>query len=143
MSKVVFDKLPKEQQDAIMEVGAELEEFGTEGAKADDEQVAKVYAKAGAKVYDLDEATLDKWRDRPRHRLEGLRRQAPRTAPSSSSWQKRWREPRASTARRRRAVEAPAPCRVRLGALDRADRARSTTSSWSSAASRWSRRRWS
>jgi len=61
ISKQVFDKLPKPQQDAIMSVGAELEKFAVESAKADDEAVAKVYQKAGAKVVDLDEATLKKW----------------------------------------------------------------------------------
>jgi len=61
MSKQVFDKLPKPQQDAIMAVGAEMEKFAMENAKADDIAVANVYAKAGAKVYDLDDATLKKW----------------------------------------------------------------------------------
>ena len=61
MSKEIFDKLPKAQQDIIMAVGAELEKFGTEAAKADDKMVADVYAKAGAKVFDLDEPTVDKW----------------------------------------------------------------------------------
>ena len=61
MSKAVFAKLPKDQQDAIMVVGAEMEKFALEGAKADDQAVAGVYAKAGAKVVDLDEATLHKW----------------------------------------------------------------------------------
>lgn len=63
MSKSVFDALPKDQQDTIMQVGAELEAFGTQGAKADDEAVEKVFSKAGAKVSTLDEATLGKWRD--------------------------------------------------------------------------------
>ena len=61
MSKQIFDKLPKAQQDAIMQVGAELEKFAVDSAKADDEAVAAVYVKAGAKVADLDEATLAKW----------------------------------------------------------------------------------
>jgi TRAP-type C4-dicarboxylate transport system substrate-binding protein len=63
MSKLIFDKLPKNQQDAIMQLGAELEQFGTEQAMADDAKVAEVYAKKGAKVADLDEATVDKWRE--------------------------------------------------------------------------------
>ena len=63
MSKQVFEALPKDQRDIIMAVGAEMEKFGTEGAKADDIAVAKVYEKAGAKVYDLDAATLKKWQD--------------------------------------------------------------------------------
>ena len=61
MSKDVFDKLPKAQQDAVMAVGAELEKFAVDSAKADDIAVASVYTKAGAKVSDLDDATLAKW----------------------------------------------------------------------------------
>jgi TRAP-type C4-dicarboxylate transport system substrate-binding protein len=61
MSKQIFDKLPKAQQDAIMSVGAELEKFAVDSAKADDEAVAAVYTKAGAKVADLDDAALAKW----------------------------------------------------------------------------------
>ena len=63
MSKTVFDGLPKDQQDAIMATGAELESFGQSGAKADDTRVEELFAKAGAKVDQLDEATLGKWRD--------------------------------------------------------------------------------
>ena len=63
MSKLIFDKLPKEQRDVIMAVGAEMEKFGEDGAKADDQAVAGVYTKAGAKVYDLDAATVKKWQD--------------------------------------------------------------------------------
>lgn len=61
MSKEVFAKLPKAQQDLIMGVGAELEGFARDAAKADDKLVAEVYAKAGAKVYDIDDATIRKW----------------------------------------------------------------------------------
>ncbi len=62
MSKRIFDALPKDQQDMIIALGRELEEFGTKEAMADDQKVAEVYAKKGAKVSDLDEATVDKWR---------------------------------------------------------------------------------
>jgi TRAP-type C4-dicarboxylate transport system substrate-binding protein len=62
MSKRIFDALPKDQQDIIVGLGRELEEFGTREAMADDEKVADVYAKKGAKVADLDEATVEKWR---------------------------------------------------------------------------------
>ena len=61
ISKDVFMALPKAQQDVIMAVGAELESFGTEAAKADDKLAAEVYGKAGAQIYDLDEATLKQW----------------------------------------------------------------------------------
>ncbi|WP_315832605.1 TRAP transporter substrate-binding protein DctP [Bradyrhizobium prioriisuperbiae] len=63
MSKAIFDKLPKNQQDILMAVGADMEAFGKKGAKADDDAVAQVYEKAGAKVADLDAATVEKWRD--------------------------------------------------------------------------------
>ncbi|MGD0024819.1 MAG: TRAP transporter substrate-binding protein DctP, partial [Xanthobacteraceae bacterium] len=62
MSKQIFDALTKEQRDIIVALGAELEKFGTHEAMADDEKVADVYAKKGAKVADLDEATVDMWR---------------------------------------------------------------------------------
>jgi TRAP-type transport system periplasmic protein len=62
MSKQIFDAMPKAHRDAIVALGAELEQFGTEEAKADDKKVADVYAKKGAKVADLDEATVDKWK---------------------------------------------------------------------------------
>jgi TRAP-type C4-dicarboxylate transport system substrate-binding protein len=61
MSSQVFDKLPKDQQAIIMEVGSELEKFAYESAQADDQEVAKIYQKAGAKVYDLSDATVKKW----------------------------------------------------------------------------------
>jgi TRAP-type transport system periplasmic protein len=63
MSKQIFDAMPKAHRDAIVELGIELEQFGTREAKADDQKVAEVYAKKGAKVADLDEATVDKWKD--------------------------------------------------------------------------------
>jgi len=61
MSKEIFAKMPKAQQDIIMQAGAEQEKFATDAAKADDQAAADVYAKAGAKVYDLDAATVGKW----------------------------------------------------------------------------------
>ena len=63
MSKAIFDKMPKDQQDLIMAVGAELESFGQAGAKADDTRVEELFAKAGAKVSELDDPTLAKWRE--------------------------------------------------------------------------------
>jgi TRAP-type C4-dicarboxylate transport system substrate-binding protein len=62
MSKQVFDAMSKAHQDVIMALGVEMEEFGTKEAIADDERISEVYAKKGAKVFDLDEATVDKWR---------------------------------------------------------------------------------
>jgi TRAP-type C4-dicarboxylate transport system substrate-binding protein len=61
MSKAVFDKLTKEQQALILAVGAEMEVFARKSAQQDDNQVAAVYQKAGAKVADLSVATIKKW----------------------------------------------------------------------------------
>jgi TRAP-type transport system periplasmic protein len=61
ISKTIFAALPKAQQEVVMAVGAELETFGRAAARADDKNAAEVYAKAGAKLYDLDEPTLKKW----------------------------------------------------------------------------------
>lgn len=61
MSKAIFDKLSKEHQAAIMAVGAEMEQFARKSAQQDDAEVAAVYQKAGAKVFDLSEATVKRW----------------------------------------------------------------------------------
>ena len=61
MSKAIFDKLSKEQQQVIMAVGAEMEAFARKAAQMDDELVAAVYKRAGAKVGDLNVATVKKW----------------------------------------------------------------------------------
>ncbi|HMO29031.1 TRAP transporter substrate-binding protein DctP [Enterovirga sp.] len=62
MSKAVFDSLTPAEKEAAMAVGEEIEAFGFKGAKEDDERVAQVFAKAGAKTHDLDAATIEKWR---------------------------------------------------------------------------------
>jgi TRAP-type transport system periplasmic protein len=62
MSKSTLQALTPEQQKIVREVGAGLEPFGTESAKQDDEEVAKVYAAKGVKVYDMTDDHIDKWR---------------------------------------------------------------------------------
>lgn len=66
MSKTVFDRLPKDQQAAIMAVGADLERFALRMARSDDAAVANVYARAGARVVDLDADALRKWQEMAR-----------------------------------------------------------------------------
>ncbi len=62
MSKAIFDRLPADQQKAILDVGAELEPWGTAEAKKDDEEVAKVYAAKGVQVIDMTGEQLEAWR---------------------------------------------------------------------------------
>jgi TRAP-type C4-dicarboxylate transport system substrate-binding protein len=63
MSKAAFERLTKDQQAAVMTVGAEMEGFALKAAKADDEEVAAVFTKAGAKAVDLSAGTVKKWQD--------------------------------------------------------------------------------
>jgi TRAP-type C4-dicarboxylate transport system substrate-binding protein len=62
ISKSAFDSLTPDQQKVVVEVGASLEKFALDAAKADDQRVADVYTKNGAKVYDMDDAAFAKWR---------------------------------------------------------------------------------
>jgi len=61
MSKAVFDKLTKEQQAAVMAVGADVETFARQAALDDDAAVAAVYQSANARIVDLNAASLKKW----------------------------------------------------------------------------------
>jgi TRAP-type transport system periplasmic protein len=62
MSKAIFDSLPADQQKIIVDVGEEMEAFGTAESKKDDQEVAKIYAAKGATVVDLTPGDLAKWR---------------------------------------------------------------------------------
>jgi TRAP-type C4-dicarboxylate transport system substrate-binding protein len=62
MSKSVFDSLTPDQQAAVTEVGASLEPFALKAAKADDDELATIYKKAGIKVHEMTQADLQKWR---------------------------------------------------------------------------------
>lgn len=62
MSKQVFESLTPDQQKVLTQVGAEMEPFALAAAKADDDELGKVYGKAGATVRDMDAAAIAKWR---------------------------------------------------------------------------------
>lgn len=61
ISMEAWNRLTPAQQKVVMEVGASLEPFAIEGAKKDDQRLADVYAAAGVKVVDMDQAAFDKW----------------------------------------------------------------------------------
>jgi TRAP-type C4-dicarboxylate transport system substrate-binding protein len=61
MSRAVYDRLSKQQQAAVMAVGAELEAFALRAARADDAAVASVYQKTGAQVVDMNADALRQW----------------------------------------------------------------------------------
>jgi TRAP-type C4-dicarboxylate transport system substrate-binding protein len=62
MSKAIYDSLPAAHQKAISEVGTKMEAFALKEAKADDDKLAVIYAKAGVKVSDFNPAALAKWK---------------------------------------------------------------------------------
>jgi len=61
MSKVVYDGLPRAEQEVVSQVGTEMERVALDGARADDRAVAQAYAKAGATVHELTEEALQRW----------------------------------------------------------------------------------
>jgi len=63
MSKAVFEALPKEQRDAIMEIGADMETFGYDAAKADDKSVIEIYGKKGSEISAMTDEVLAPWRE--------------------------------------------------------------------------------
>ena len=62
MSRRTFEGLPRNHQDALRALGAEVEPLAAAAAAADDQKVADLYQKHGVKVVDLDAAAVEKWR---------------------------------------------------------------------------------
>lgn len=61
ISKQIFDSLTPAQQQIVLSVGEELESFALTSSKADDDALAGVYTKAGAKVSEFSQPALEKW----------------------------------------------------------------------------------
>ncbi|QOY96653.1 TRAP transporter substrate-binding protein DctP [Massilia sp. UMI-21] len=61
MSRTVFDRMSKPQQAAIMAVGAGLEAFALNAARADDANVAALYRSTGAQIVDMNGDALRQW----------------------------------------------------------------------------------
>jgi TRAP-type C4-dicarboxylate transport system substrate-binding protein len=62
MSNQVLESLAPEERKAIIEVGASLEPFALNAAKADDADLASVYAKAGVSVHNFPPDALTEWK---------------------------------------------------------------------------------
>ena len=61
ISRAVYERLGRDEQNLIMTLGAEMEKFALDACKVDDNQVAKVYVKAGGKAHDLSQDTVKRW----------------------------------------------------------------------------------
>ncbi|NNF95485.1 MAG: TRAP transporter substrate-binding protein DctP, partial [Halobacteria archaeon] len=62
MSKKTFNKLNKQQQDAILKAADKAEKFAYEGAKQADKKLVEVYKKAGVEVVTMTAEQAAKWR---------------------------------------------------------------------------------
>jgi len=61
MSRAAFDRLPRDQQAALLAVGADLEVFARKSAQMDDAAVAALFQGAGGRTVDLSADSLRKW----------------------------------------------------------------------------------
>ncbi len=61
VSKSVWDTLTRPQQEAMMAVGEEMVPFNLAGAKADDTELARIFAAAGNTIHPMGDATVDRW----------------------------------------------------------------------------------
>ncbi len=86
ISKTTFSALSAEQRRIVLEVGAELEKFALESAKADDEMLAQTYLQANALVSDMDDEQWAKWQQLAR---AVAWREYERTVPGGAEWLKK------------------------------------------------------
>jgi TRAP-type C4-dicarboxylate transport system substrate-binding protein len=63
MSKTAFDRLPRDQQAALLKIGAELEGFARKSAQMDDAAVAALFQGNGGRTVDMNAASLRKWQE--------------------------------------------------------------------------------
>ena len=77
ISNSAFDKLCPEQQEALVSVGEELQDFAFTASEEDDARVEKIFADAGVEVVPMDDAAFDKWRELARPQWEAYASSAP------------------------------------------------------------------
>jgi TRAP-type C4-dicarboxylate transport system substrate-binding protein len=61
ISNESFDKLCSDQQEAVMSVGEDLQEFAYTASEEDDVRVEDVFAEAGVEVVKMDDAAFAEW----------------------------------------------------------------------------------
>jgi TRAP-type C4-dicarboxylate transport system substrate-binding protein len=61
ISNESYDKLCSEQQDAVMQVGADLQDFAYQASEEDDARVEKIFSDAGVEVVQMDDAAFAEW----------------------------------------------------------------------------------
>lgn len=86
ISKLTFDSLTPDQKRIVTEVGASLEKFALDSARADDETLARTYLAANAAVADMDEEQWIMWQ---RVARAAAWRDYERTVPKGDEWLKK------------------------------------------------------
>jgi TRAP-type C4-dicarboxylate transport system substrate-binding protein len=61
ISNESFDKLCSDQQDAVRQAGADLQDFAYSASEDDDARVEQVFSDAGVDVTTMDDAAFDEW----------------------------------------------------------------------------------
>jgi TRAP-type C4-dicarboxylate transport system substrate-binding protein len=61
ISNESYDKLCSEQQDAVMSVGEDLQDFAYQASADDDARVEKVFSDAGVEVVQMDDSAFAEW----------------------------------------------------------------------------------
>jgi TRAP-type transport system periplasmic protein len=86
MSRLTFESLTPDQKRIVVEVGASLEKFALDCARADDETLARTYLAANAAVADMDEEQWTMWQ---RVARAAAWRDYERTVPKGEEWLKK------------------------------------------------------
>ena len=77
ISNESFDKLCAEQQDALVSVGEELQDFAYSASEEDDTRVEELFADAGVQIETMDDAAFEEWRTLAEEQWEAYAESAP------------------------------------------------------------------
>ncbi|HVM26164.1 MAG TPA: TRAP transporter substrate-binding protein DctP [Mycobacteriales bacterium] len=72
-----FERLCQEQQDALIAVGEDLQEYAFSASEEDDARVEQIFSEAGVEVVQMDDAAFEEWRELARPQWEAYATSAP------------------------------------------------------------------
>lgn len=77
ISNESFDQLCAEQQDAVMAVGEELQEYAYSASEEDDTRVEQIFADAGVEVTTMDDEAFAQWEELAQKQWDAFAESAP------------------------------------------------------------------
>ncbi|HEU4512266.1 MAG TPA: TRAP transporter substrate-binding protein DctP [Nocardioidaceae bacterium] len=77
ISNESFDQLCPEQQDAVMAVGEELQEFAYTASEEDDTRVEEIFSDAGVEVTTMDDEAFSQWQELAQKQWDAYATSAP------------------------------------------------------------------